>query len=125
MEETMKVMFGILSTKILKHMSHQTSLELDSNQESQRNSFYKTIDAPVKEMVRYEHSAKSQEGRILKTFQDGIKRTALQVTEILNEDRVSVRRGITNLCTEGRLIKLDEQVMERRGRNNHYYQLKK
>lgn len=109
-------------------MNHQTSLELDSRQEPQRNSFYKTIDAPVKEMVKYEHSAKSQEGRILKLFEDGIKRTALQVTEILNEDRVSVRRGITNLCHVdfgAKLIKLDEQIMERRGRNNHYYQLKK
>lgn len=106
-------------------MTDQLSLDLIPNGNPQRNSFYKTIDAPAKEMVKYEHSAKSQEGRILKIFQDGKKRTALQITEMLNEDRVSIRRGITNLCTEGKLIKLDEQVMERRGRPNHYYQLRK
>lgn len=104
-------------------MSHQTSLELDSNQES----FFNTLKAENPELATYKAKSKSQEIIIWKEFYSGRKYTALLIKRITGINQDSAKRSITVLKNRGVLTKLSkyEMIQEEYGKPNHQYQLTK
>lgn len=78
--------------------------------QSPRKSFYNTPHLKSDELRSAESTAKSQEARILELYQDGKARNAYEAyVELRNAGELmikdSVKRAITNLMNEGKLIK--------------------
>lgn len=84
-------------------------------------AFYNTIQATTK-LPEYESKALSQEQKVMKVFESGEKLTALEVRRRTGMNQDSCKRAITNLKKKGKLIKLEEMVMEEYGKPNHLWQ---
>lgn len=86
-------------------------------------SFFNTISAPEQLAFQFEKAAKSQEELVLEVFCH--VRTPLawfQVQAFLPDMiEISVKRAITNLKNDGKLIKTNEQVMGKYGKVNYKY----
>ena len=93
-------------------------------------SFHNTINLSGPELRSAQSSAKSQEAEILKLFRQGWQ--TFTPSEILRQfDRqldtnvpiTSIRRGITNLTTQGFLVKLDDTRRGPLGKPEHLWAL--
>ncbi len=93
-----------------------------------KNVFYNTINENSSELIRSIAKAKSQEEKIMKCFY--YYESSLSPSMVLNMTQLkcpitSIRRGITNLSNDGKLIKTDEKVTGLYGKKEHLWRLSK
>ena len=89
-------------------------------------SFHNTINLTGPELRSAQSSAKSQEAEILKLFRQGWQTfTPSEVLRKLDTKApiTSIRRAITNLTTQGFLVKLDYTIRGPLGKPEHLWAL--
>lgn len=84
-------------------------------------TFFNTINEVNPILAQYKEEAQAQEAVILRLFENGEKMTPLEVERRTGINHDSVKRAITCLTRKGKLVKLDEKVMEVRGKKNHLW----
>lgn len=93
-------------------------------------SFHNTIDLKSSKLVKADDNAKRQEDIILLLFQDGKPRNAWEAYDELCKNgytmiKDSVKRSITNLMNDGKLIKTDIKTKGEYHIGNCQYKLNK
>lgn len=88
--------------------------------------FFNTIQLPAKPLFEATENASKQGGRILDIMKDGQKRTPLEVARVYNQmypnvPDTSIRRAITVLTDQKKLVMLDEMTKEKYGYPNHLW----
>lgn len=91
-------------------------------------AFHNTIDLKGEELRKADTNAKRQEDVILELFQDGKPRNAWEAyQELTNKGytmiKDSVKRGITNLMNEGKLVKTKIKTPGEYQMGNYQYKL--
>ena len=92
-----------------------------------KNSYYNTNNEVGLELKESNKKAKTQEDAILDIFKISIRLTASGAWLIYNfkgnTPITSIRRAITNLCNEGKLLKTPETKVGIYGKSEHVYQI--
>ena len=87
--------------------------------------FYNTIKLGKSKLEKEISNAKNQEEKILKIFNKKKELTPSEVWEYLMEyPLTSIRRAMTNLTDQGRLIKTSTQKIGYYGKPNYVWKLK-
>lgn len=91
-------------------------------------TFYNTIGENLDELSNSIAKCKTQEAKILKCFH--YYETSLSPSMVLNMTKLrcpitSIRRAMTNLSNEGKLIKTDKKVKGLYGKQEHLWSLPK
>tara|TARA_R110002020_G_scaffold267311_3_gene482436 strand:+ start:1700 stop:2044 length:345 start_codon:yes stop_codon:yes gene_type:complete len=93
------------------------------------SSYYNTNTEQGSELTKSNEKAKSQEEKILKIFKIKNKLSASEAWAIydnkINTPITSIRRAITNLCSDGELFKTNEKIIGIYGKKEHIYMLNK
>lgn len=85
-------------------------------------SFYNTTHESGKQLAMFIEKAKTQEIEILLLMQHYEKLSASDVHKYFPKMILtSIRRGLTNLTTQGFLVKTDEKKLGEYGRNEYIY----
>lgn len=88
--------------------------------------YYNTNQLSAFELLEAIGKAETQEEAVLKIFQKHKRFTASDVWKWYGRDKcplTSIRRAITDLCNEGRLVKCTEMKEGLYGKPEHYYRL--
>ena len=96
---------------------------------NRENSFFNTTAESGQLLMNYESIAKGQETDIVSVFNSGDKLTPYEVEFKLSRSNKtmligSVKRGLTNLTSKGKLTKLNEMREGAYGRKNYLWTLK-
>ena len=96
--------------------------------EQYKRSFYNTVKLQGKALSCADTTAKRQEDKVLALFADGKPRNAYEAyVELTHKGETmikdSVKRSITNLMNEGKLIKTDIKTKGEYHRENVQYKL--
>tara|TARA_R110000751_G_scaffold283213_1_gene386541 strand:- start:220 stop:558 length:339 start_codon:yes stop_codon:yes gene_type:complete len=90
-----------------------------------KNSYYNTNKEHGNEVIKSNEKAKSQEEAILKIFNIKDKLSASEAWAIYdnkgNTPITSIRRAITNLYNDGKLLKTNEKIIGIYGKKEHIY----
>ena len=87
--------------------------------------FYNTIELNETELEKEIKNAKNQEEKILIVFKKEKELTPSEVWEYLMEyPLTSIRRAMTNLTDQGRLIKTNTQKVGYYGKPNYVWKIK-
>ena len=91
-------------------------------------TFYNTIGENLDELSNSIAICKTQEAKILKCFH--YYETSLSPSMVLNMTKLrcpitSIRRAMTNLSNEGKLVKTDKKVKGLYGKQEHLWSLPK
>ena len=91
------------------------------------DSYYNTNKEKADVLINSNNKAKSQEDIILQIFTDNIKLSASEAWKIYNKNGMtpitSIRRAITNLCNDYKLLKTDETINGLYGKKEHIYKI--
>jgi hypothetical protein len=80
------------------------------------------------ELAESTKKAKTQEAQLLQMYRMNRQLSASQAWKLYpgkNTPITSIRRGISNLCNAGKLVKTDQMVMGIFGKKEHLYKIKK
>lgn len=88
-------------------------------------TFFNTTSTSGKQLAKYSQNAKSQEIRIMDVFNRFERMSASQcwMKMYTKEPLTSIRRGITNLTKEGKLVKTEFKVQGYYGSAEYVYQV--
>lgn len=89
-------------------------------------TFFNTCKLSEPDLSTARAKAGDMQNRILEIMKDVDKLTPIEVWDIYNELYRpaligSIRRSMTNLTDQGKLVRLDEQKMERYNMPNYYW----
>lgn len=91
------------------------------------NSYHNTNRESGETLINSNIKAKTQEDAIFKIFKDKIKLTASEAWILYNSNPTpitSIRRAITNLCKDGKLMKTDDTKEGIYGKKEHVYAIR-
>jgi hypothetical protein len=89
-------------------------------------SYYNTLNEYGNELIKSIKKSEKQEAVILQLFKDRLEWQPSQIYVALNHyyPITSVRRSLTNLTSEGYLIKTEKKSMGLYGKNEHVWRIK-
>lgn len=91
-------------------------------------SFYNTTNEKGKDLKQSEIKAEKQEQKVLQLYKSWLLLTASECWKLYGVDKcplTSIRRAITNLSNEGKLIKTGYMKIGIYGKKEHSYRLVK
>ena len=83
--------------------------------------YYNTVRETGEVLEKYSNKAKSQDEFIMNLMKDGAKLSASMIEPLMDVPITSIRRSLSTLMNEGKLIKLDVTVFGKYGRREHLY----
>jgi hypothetical protein len=93
-----------------------------------KNMHYNTNKESGQNLAESNTKAKTQEAQLLQMYRMNMQLSASQAWKLYqgkNTPLTSIRRGITNLCNAGKLVKTDQMVKGIFGKKEHLYKIKK
>jgi hypothetical protein len=91
------------------------------------NMYYNTTNEKGVELAESTKKAKTQEAQLLQMYRMNRQLSASQAWKMYpgkNTPLTSIRRGISNLCKAGKLVKTDQMVKGLYGKNEYLYKYK-
>jgi hypothetical protein len=89
--------------------------------------YYNTNKETGAELAQSNTKCKTQEAQILQIYRMNRNLSASQAWKLYpgkNTPLTSIRRGISNLCNSGKLVKTDQMVRGLYGKNEYLYKYK-